>query len=296
MLRVTGWGIVVCAPVPQDRAARSGAGALKRPVSVSSLVWTCLPVRIGDAHDLEGSARALGRRTPCTVTSDDVADDRPLAKAVGRGEGWRRRSPAVLVERFPPETKSLPSHPRPMRPRLGLWRWAVYDIRERHLAFHGAGARERRSTSSGRGDAVGSELARSYRGRAPSRTGTHHYNIIVHALDVESADLDQPPPQRSSGSTRISRPRSRGGSSPRSRRPVTSEDPFYGLPPAGQCFTPVDARTPPSPIISTPPVAPSRSTRRGDRPNHCRAVPAASAHALSLQTASTRKSTPSSNS
>lgn len=61
-------------------------------------------------------------------------------------------------------------------------------------------------------------------------------------------------------------------------------------------FAPVSASVPPSPIIITPPAPESAAMRFGERANHSRAVPAASAHALSHRRARTSNSSPSNSS
>ena len=55
--------------------------------------------------------------------------------------------------------------------------------------------------------------------------------------------------------------------------------------PRAQSLRPVAARLTPSLIITSPPVPPISASRRRDATNHCRAVPAAAAHALSRTSA-----------
>lgn len=57
---------------------------------------------------------------------------------------------------------------------------------------------------------------------------------------------------------------------------------------------PTNSEAAPSPIMKTPPVAASPAMRRGERPNHSRAMPAASAQALSVTSAIATKIDPSS--
>ena len=64
--------------------------------------------------------------------------------------------------------------------------------------------------------------------------------------------------------------------------------------PAVQSFRPERARVAPMPIITRPPVPPMSSSRRGDRPSHARADPAASAQALSDSSAIPANTAPSS--
>lgn len=65
---------------------------------------------------------------------------------------------------------------------------------------------------------------------------------------------------------------------------------------AQSLLLPMNSDAAPSPIMNTPPVAPSVARRRGERPNQSRAKPAASAQTLSVTNAIATKSAPSSNS
>ena len=65
---------------------------------------------------------------------------------------------------------------------------------------------------------------------------------------------------------------------------------------SGQSFRPETARVAPMPIMTRPPVPPISSSRRGDRPNHARADPAAIAHALSDSNATPANTAPSNSS
>ena len=89
-----------------------------------------------------------------------------------------------------------------------------------------------------------------------------------------------------------------------SGRPLTSTDgrihPVTAAreltPLGGQSFRPETARVAPMPIMTRPPVPPISSSRRGERPNHARADPAAIAHALSDSNATPANTAPSNSS
>jgi len=67
-------------------------------------------------------------------------------------------------------------------------------------------------------------------------------------------------------------------------------------PDAQSLLLPMNSEAAPSPIMNTPPVAPSVARRRGERPNQSRAKPAASAQTLSVTNAIATKSAPNSSS
>ena len=78
--------------------------------------------------------------------------------------------------------------------------------------------------------------------------------------------------------------------------PELLDDPGVDFPDVhlSQSLRPDTARLAPIPIITSPPVPPMISIRRGERASHARAVPATSAQALSQTTAIAMKIAPSS--
>jgi hypothetical protein len=130
-----------------------------------------------------------------TVTSDDVANDRPLGRAQwGTGGGGEDTSPQLSWSGFPSETKSfaITIHDPDAPTGSGFWHWAVYNIPASVTSIaSGAGATGGASLPQGAAMLSNELGAKSFTGAGPPPgTGTHHYNIVVHALDVETLDLD----------------------------------------------------------------------------------------------------------
>ncbi|WP_431279026.1 YbhB/YbcL family Raf kinase inhibitor-like protein [Leifsonia poae] len=129
------------------------------------------------------------------LTSDDVANDQPLTRAQwGSGGGGQDLSPQLSWSGFPPETKSfvITVHDPDAPTGSGFWHWAVYNIPASVTSIaSGAGAEGGASLPQGAAMLSNELGAKSFTGAGPPPgTGTHHYNIVVHALDVERLDLD----------------------------------------------------------------------------------------------------------
>jgi len=130
-----------------------------------------------------------------TVTSDDIREGEPLSREQwGAGGGGGDVSPQLSWSGFPAETKSfaVTIHDPDAPTGSGFWHWAVYNIPASVTELpSGAGAEG--GSNLPRGAAMlSNELgSKSFTGAGPPPgTGTHHYNVIVHALDVETLDLD----------------------------------------------------------------------------------------------------------
>lgn len=130
-----------------------------------------------------------------TVTSSQISDDHPLLPAQwSAGAGGGDVSPQLDWAGFPAETKSfaVTIHDPDAPTGSGFWHWAVYNIPASvtHLA-EGVGNASGDLLPSGAAMLANELGTRSFTGAAPpAGTGTHHYNVIVHALDVDHLDLD----------------------------------------------------------------------------------------------------------
>ncbi|AGW42719.1 hypothetical protein O159_28450 [Leifsonia xyli subsp. cynodontis DSM 46306] len=130
-----------------------------------------------------------------TLTSDDIADDRPLSREQwGAGGGGGDRSPQLSWSGFPAETKSfaVTIHDPDAPTGSGFWHWAVYNIPASVTAL-AANAGAEGGAGLPRGAAMlSNELrSKSFTGAGPPPgTGTHRYFVTVHALDVDRLDLD----------------------------------------------------------------------------------------------------------
>ena len=130
-----------------------------------------------------------------TLTSDDIADDRPLDRAQwGSGGGGGDISPQLSWNGFPAGTKSfaVTIHDPDAPTGSGFWHWAVFNIPVAVTSLErGAGAEGGGSLPQGAAMLSNELGSKSFTGAGPPPgTGTHHYNVVVHALDVESFDLD----------------------------------------------------------------------------------------------------------
>jgi Raf kinase inhibitor-like YbhB/YbcL family protein len=132
-----------------------------------------------------------------TVTSTDISDGKPLPtpQVSGiMGAGGDDVSPQLEWSGFPDGTRSFAvTVYDPCAPTAsGFWHWAVANI-----------GVSTTSLPSGAGDDDGSGLpdgavqlrndagSRRYIGAAPPEDhGPHRYYVVVHAVDVESLDVD----------------------------------------------------------------------------------------------------------
>lgn len=141
---------------------------------------------------------AIAKVPEFTVTSEDVQDQQRMATAQVSGimgAGGQDISPQLTWSGYPETTRSFvvtvydPDAPT----ASGFWHWAVTDI----PAFT-------TSLPTNAGDETGSSLPegtwqlrndaglRQYLGAAPpAGHGKHTYYIAVHALDVETLELDR---------------------------------------------------------------------------------------------------------
>src|SRR6185437_10386519 len=124
-----------------------------------------------------------------TLTSDDVADDTPLDRAQwGAGGGGGDVSPQLSWSGFPAETKSfaVTIHDPDAPTGSGFWHWAVYNIPASVTSLPaGAGAEGGANLPQGAAMLSNELRSKSFTGAGPPPgTGTHHYNIVVHALDL----------------------------------------------------------------------------------------------------------------
>ncbi|NNC12717.1 YbhB/YbcL family Raf kinase inhibitor-like protein [Planctomonas sp. JC2975] len=126
-----------------------------------------------------------------TVTSEDVADGRPVA-ALHRGSKGNT-SPQLSWSGFPEGTKSfaVTIHDPDAPTGAGFWHWAVYNIPPSVTSFdRGAGS------AGGSMPAGALQLKNEYRevgfagAEPPDGTGRHRYYVVVHAVDVDRLDLD----------------------------------------------------------------------------------------------------------
>lgn len=130
-----------------------------------------------------------------TLTSDDIADGRPLARAQwGPGGGGGDVSPQLAWSGFPAETRSfaVTIHDPDAPTGSGFWHWAVFNIPAEVTALAaGAGAEGGAGLPQGAAMLSNELRSKSFTGAGPPPgTGTHHYHVVVHALDVDRLDLD----------------------------------------------------------------------------------------------------------
>jgi Raf kinase inhibitor-like YbhB/YbcL family protein len=129
------------------------------------------------------------------VTSTDVSEGVPLSRAQwGAGGGGRDISPQLSWSGFPSETKSfaVTIHDPDAPTGSGFWHWAVFNLPASVTELSSdAGAEGGANLPQGAAMLSNELRSKSFTGAGPPPgTGTHHYNIVVHALDVEQLDLD----------------------------------------------------------------------------------------------------------
>lgn len=130
-----------------------------------------------------------------TLTSVDAREGKPWAAAQwSSANGGADVSPQLTWSGFPAETKSfaVTIHDPDAPTGSGFWHWAVFNIPATVTQLDsdaGAAGGHRLPTGA---VMLPNELGEcSFTGAAPpAGTGTHRYNVIVHALDVERLDLD----------------------------------------------------------------------------------------------------------
>lgn len=133
-----------------------------------------------------------------TLTSDDVADGQTLSTDQVSGifgAGGQDVSPQLSWSGHPAETRSFavtvydPDAPT----GSGFWHWAVADIpAEVTELAAGAGDDSGTGLPTGAVQLTNDAGIRRYLGAAPpAGHGTHHYYVVVHAVDVPSLDLPE---------------------------------------------------------------------------------------------------------
>jgi Raf kinase inhibitor-like YbhB/YbcL family protein len=132
-----------------------------------------------------------------TVTSSDISDGKtlPTPHVSGIfGAGGEDRSPQLSWSGFPEGTKSFAiTVYDPDAPTLsGFWHWAVFNIPASVTELPaGSGSPDSDALPSGVVTLRNDAGLTQYLGAAPPEGhGTHHYQFVVHALDVESLDVD----------------------------------------------------------------------------------------------------------
>lgn len=134
---------------------------------------------------------------PFDVTSADFVDNQPLPVAAasdGAAEGAENRSPQLAWNGAPEGTKSYavtcfdPDAPTPS----GFWHWVLIDLPASTTSLPAgagtAGAALPRSAFHTPSDAGTAAYDGPY---PPDDDRPHRYYFVVHALDVESLDIDK---------------------------------------------------------------------------------------------------------
>jgi Raf kinase inhibitor-like YbhB/YbcL family protein len=132
-----------------------------------------------------------------TVTSTDITHGGTLPQPQVSGvfgAGGEDQSPQLSWSGFPAETKSFAvTCYDPEAPTLsGFWHWAVFNIPGSVTELpSGAGDPGGAGLPSGTVTLRNDAGLTQYLGAAPPEGhGVHHYNFVVHALDVDHLDLD----------------------------------------------------------------------------------------------------------
>ncbi|KGJ77469.1 hypothetical protein GY21_07945 [Cryobacterium roopkundense] len=130
-----------------------------------------------------------------TLTSTDMTDGHPLlAPQYGAGAGGADVSPELSWSGFPAETKSFavtmydPDAPT----GSGFWHWAVCNLPASVTSLEaGAGAPGGASLPAEALVLPNETRQSAFAGAGPPPgTGTHRYQFVVHAVDMELLDLD----------------------------------------------------------------------------------------------------------
>lgn len=139
---------------------------------------------------------ALMRDVPSfTLTSTDIQHGEPLPPEIYADyAGGKNLSPQLSWADFPTETKSFvvtcydPDAPT----GSGFWHWAVANIPASVTSLEqGAGAPGGAKLPEGAITLPNEMRDPAFTGSAPPEgTGVHHYWFAVHALSVESIDID----------------------------------------------------------------------------------------------------------
>jgi Raf kinase inhibitor-like YbhB/YbcL family protein len=135
-----------------------------------------------------------------TVTSTDVADGQLLSKPQVSGvfgAGGEDVSPQLAWSGFPAETKSFavtcfdPDAPT----GSGFWHWALANLGAGVTELPTGAGSPGATLPSGAVMLAGDAGAKQYIGAAPpSGHGPHRYFFVVHALSVETLDVDSDTP------------------------------------------------------------------------------------------------------
>ncbi|KFF59170.1 hypothetical protein JF66_13230 [Cryobacterium sp. MLB-32] len=130
-----------------------------------------------------------------TLTSSDMTDGQPLfAPQYGAESGGEDRSPELSWSGFPSGTKSFavtmydPDAPT----GSGFWHWAVCNLPTSVTSLDaGAGALGSAALPADALTLPNETRQSAFVGAGPPPgTGTHRYQFIVHAVDVERLELD----------------------------------------------------------------------------------------------------------
>lgn len=129
-----------------------------------------------------------------TLTSTDIAEGQPLPSGQrAESQGGSNTSPQLSWSDYPAQTKSFavtcydPDAPT----GSGFWHWALYNIPANVTSLErGVGSSADRLPE-GAVMLNNEARQRAYTGAEPPEgTGEHRYVFAVHAVDVESLDLD----------------------------------------------------------------------------------------------------------
>lgn len=129
------------------------------------------------------------------VESDDLDPDLPLkAPQYGEAAGGSDTSPHLAWSEVPEGTKSFavtafdPDAPT----GSGFWHWAVFNIpADVRTLPTGAGSPDSGALPAGAVTLPNELRQRSFTGATPPEgTGEHRYFFVVHAVDVESLEID----------------------------------------------------------------------------------------------------------